>query len=148
MEIPKLFHVNNDAKTTDVALLISRLLIGITLFLASGLPKLAGLPSLFSPASSQDVLAGLLTGATAYATFAVGICTLLVVVGLATRYAALFVTISLLGTGLIVDHALTLNYFDPGHNSHPEAVYLYMTAFLALIFTGPGRFSIDRLISK
>jgi putative oxidoreductase len=148
MEIPKLFHVNHDAKTTDVALLISRLLIGITLFLFSGAPKLANLPNLFTSANNQDVASGLLTAATLYATFALGICTLLVVLGLATRYAALLVTISLAGTGLLIDHALTLNYFDPGHNSHPEIVYLYATAFLALIFTGPGRFSLDRLLSK
>ena len=148
MALPKLFQVNQNAKTTDVALLITRLLVGITLFLASGAPKLAQIPSILSPSADLAGLGGLAVPALIVSTFALGICTLLVVVGLATRYAALLITLSLAGTGLLIDHALRLNYLDPGHNSHPEVVWLYFTIALALVFTGPGRYSVDRLLSK
>ena len=79
-----------------------------------------------------------------YAAFALGICTLLVVLGLATRYAAFFTTISLAATFFLIDHSLSTNLLDPGHNSHPEVTWLYMSAFFAMIFTGPGRYSLDR----
>jgi len=148
MALPKLFQVNQNAKTTDVALLITRLLVGITLFLASGAPKLAHLSSNLGSTDDSLHLGGFFPAAVIIATLALGICTLLVVVGLATRYAALLITLSLAGTGLLVDHVLTLNYLDPGHNSHPEVVWLYFTIALALVFTGPGRYSVDRLLSK
>jgi putative oxidoreductase len=145
MALPKLFEVNDDSPTADVALLIMRFLIGLTLFNFSGAPKLFH----FSTQGDPLHLGGLAVPGMAFAAFALGLCTLLVLVGLATRYAALFTTISLAGTFFVIEHRLvTTNLLDPGHNSHPEVTYLYMVAFLALIFTGPGRYSLDRIFSK
>lgn len=146
MALPKLFHVNEDSRTTDVALLVIRLLAGSTLFLSSGAPKLFH----FSAQLVGDPLhaGALAVPAMVFAAFALGICTLLVLVGLATRYAALFTTLSLAATLFVIDHALTLNYLDPGHNSHPEATWLYLVTFLVLVFAGPGRISLDRILSK
>ena len=148
MALPKLFQVNEDSQSADVALLAIRLLAGLTLFVKSGAPKLFHLPTLLASNADSANLGVVAPAAELYAAFALGICTLLAAAGLATRYAAFFTAISLAGTGLLIDKALTLNYFDPGHNSHPEVVWLYMAAFIPLAIAGPGRFSLDRLFYK
>jgi putative oxidoreductase len=147
MALPKLFHVNDDAPTTDWALLIVRLIIGYNLFLNSGLNKLLHLSSMMrvDTLGIGDSLAG---PAMVYAAFALGICPLLVFFGLATRYAAFFSMVSLAATGIFVDHVFTLNYLDPGHNSHPEIVWLFFSMYLVVVFTGPGRFSLDGILSQ
>jgi putative oxidoreductase len=148
MALPKLFQVNEDSPTADVALLAIRILAGLTLFVSSGAPKLFHLPSLLATNFDPLKVGALAAPALIYAVFALGICTLLVLVGLATRYAALFTTVSLAGTFFLIDHSVPTNLLDPGHNSHPEVMWLYMMAYFALIFTGPGRYSLDRILSK
>ena len=98
----------------------------------------------------QKVLAGdfgfpdpLGVGATAsliLAAFAEFVCALLVVVGLQTRWSAIPVVMTMLVAALIV-HA-----GDPwGEKEH---ALIFATAFLALVFTGGGRFSIDALFRR
>lgn len=147
MAIPKLFQVNEDSPTTDWALLILRIIIGYNLFLNSGLPKLFH-PSAVLGLDALGVGNSLAGPAMIYAMFALGICPVLVFLGLATRYAAFFAMISLAATGIFIDRFFTLNYLDPGHNSHPEVIWLFFSAYLAVIFTGPGRYSLDRIFSK
>ena len=144
MAIPKLFQVNHDSPAADAALLAMRIIVGLTLFACSGAPKLFHLGNLLSSGSDPLKLGAVAPAAMVYAAFALGICTLLVVLGLVTRYAAFFTTISLAATFFLIDHSLSTNLLDPGHNSHPEVTWLYMSAFFAMIFTGPGRYSLDR----
>jgi len=148
MAIPKLFQVNHDSPAADAALLAMRIIVGLTLFAYSGAPKLFHLGSLLSSGSDPLKLGAGAPVAMIYAAFALGICTLLVVLGLATRYAAFFTTVSLAATFFLIDHSLSTNLLDPGHNSHPEVTWLYMSAFFAMTFTGPGRYSLDRYISE
>jgi putative oxidoreductase len=148
MALPKLFQVNHDSPAADAALLAMRIIVGLTLFAYSGAPKLFHLGSLLSPGSDPLKLGAGAPVAMIYAAFALGICTLLVVLGLATRYAAFFTTVSLAATFFLIDHSLSTNLLDPGHNSHPEVTWLYMSAFFAMTFTGPGRYSLDRYISE
>lgn len=146
MALPKLFLVNRDSKTADLALLVIRILAGLTLFVNSGVPKLFHLSS----ALSEDPLhiGALAAAAMIYAAFALGVCTLLVLVGLATRYAALFATISLAGTFFLIDRSLSANLFDPGHGSHGEIIWLYLAEYIGLVIAGPGRYSLDHFLSR
>jgi putative oxidoreductase len=148
MTLRKLFLVNEDSQTADAALLAMRIIIGLTLFSCSGAPKLFHLAVLLSSGADPLGVGALAPLAMLYAAFSLGICTLLVVVGFATRFAALCSSISLAGTFFLIDHSLSTNLLDPGHNSHPEVTWLYMAAYFALIFTGPGRYSLDRIVSK
>jgi putative oxidoreductase len=66
-----------------------------------------------------------------------GICSLLLVIGFATRWAALYCTI-VLGTAFVAVHHLALSGPRSG-----ELPYLYVGAALTIFFAGPGRFSID-----
>jgi putative oxidoreductase len=148
MSLPKLFQVNDDSPAADMALLAMRIIVGLTLFDCSGAPKLFHLPALISSGTDPLGLGALAPASKIFAAFALGICTLLVVVGLTTRYAAFFTTISLAGTFFVIDHSLSTNLLDPGHNTHPEVTWLYMSAYFALLFTGPGRYSLDKIFSR
>ena len=67
------------------------------------------------------------------------VCTILVVLGLATRWASLFIFANVLVAWVFVHH---LEFFGKSAD-HGELTVLYIGAFLALALTGPGRFSLD-----
>jgi putative oxidoreductase len=66
-----------------------------------------------------------------------GICSVLVLIGLATRPASAVILTNLLEAFFLVHHAAFLS------DGHVELVAIYMTVFTTLVFTGPGRFSVD-----
>lgn len=76
----------------------------------------------------------------ALAAFAEGICTILVALGIRTRWAAVPVIITMLVAGFI-QHAA-----DPWRRK--ELAFLYAACFVAILILGPGRFSLDALIGK
>lgn len=70
-------------------------------------------------------------------------CAMLVMIGLATRLAAIPVVFAM-GVAAFVVHAE-----DPwtmGAGASKEPALLYLLPFLALVFTGAGRLSVDALI--
>jgi putative oxidoreductase len=76
----------------------------------------------------------------AFALLSDGICSVLVFIGLATRPAAAVILINLLVAFFFVHHAAFIS------NGHVELVALYIIIFATLLFTGPGRFSVDSRI--
>ena len=72
------------------------------------------------------------------AIFAEVFCAIAVMLGLFTRLAVIPLIITMAVAGLVV-HAN-----DPWPK--PEMALLYMTAFLTLLFTGPGKLSVDRML--
>lgn len=132
----KIIHVNKTAITTDIALLVAR--IGIAaLMLTHGIPKLMTLvsgatvqfPSLMglSPELSQGL-----------AVFSEVFCSLLILVGFATRVATIPLIITMLvAVGYI--HAA-----DPFARQEPGLQYLLV--YIVLLFAGSGRYSIDYLL--
>ena len=79
-----------------------------------------------------------------FATLSDGICTLLIIVGFATRWAALvcFINISV---ALVFVHHFVI--FGP-QGDHGELMLLYLAAMATLILAGAGRYSIDRLMDE
>lgn len=80
------------------------------------------------------------TASLALAVFGEFVCPLLVMAGLATRLAAVPTVVTMAVAAFVV-HAN-----DPwtmGAGASKEPALLYLIPFLALIFTGPGRFAID-----
>jgi putative oxidoreductase len=130
----------------DLGRLVLRLMIFSPLFLKHGTEKLFSFgPTLQHFRDPQRVLDPLHMGVVPtliIATFADGICSLLVIVGLGTRWAALFAFGNLFVVWALVDHFITIRKgLNPG-----EPVLLYMGGCLAVFFLGAGKFSLDALI--
>jgi putative oxidoreductase len=135
-----LFATDTASVSTSYGLLVLRL-AGLSLFLKHGWEKLSGYSTMvqhFPDPIHVGAHAGL-----AFALLSDGICSVLVLIGLATRPAAVVILINLLVAFSFVHHAA---YFS---NPHVELVVLLLLIFATLLFTGPGRFSVDaRLETK
>ena len=83
------------------------------------------------------------------------VCSILVIIGLGTRFAAVPIVFAM-GVAAFVAHANdpwtmgeAFTRFQAKEIQTPfgkEPALLFMVAFLTLVFTGPGRFSLDSLI--
>ena len=135
----KLFSVNETAATsTHVALLLAR--IGIAaLMLTHGFPKLQ---LLFSDAAIQfpSVMGMSAQTSLALTVFAEVICSILVLVGFATRLAAIPLAITMLVAVLLIHAA------DPFSAKEPALKYLLV--YLVLLFAGSGKYSVDYLLQR
>jgi putative oxidoreductase len=80
------------------------------------------------------------TTSLAFDIFAEFVCAVLVLLGLCTRFAVVPLMIAM-GTALFTAHKGDV--FGAG-----EKAALYLIAYSAILFTGPGRLSLDRLIAK
>jgi putative oxidoreductase len=74
------------------------------------------------------------------------VCSLLVMIGLATRFAALPIVFAM-GVAAFVVHANDPWTMGQGPASKEPAL-LFLLAFLTLVFTGAGKFSADGLICR
>lgn len=127
-------------RNTDLGLLILRLFIGGLVVHLHGWGKIAYL-------SAEDVQFadpfGL--GARVSLGMAMGaevVGALMVLLGLAARWGALTLVVSMT-TAFIVAHGAKLQ--GPGNG---ELAFAYMVAFLAILFAGAGRYSVDHLLSS
>ena len=127
----------------DVGLLILRLLAGAGLFLKHGWEKpmhfaamAAHFPDPIHLGPTPSLIVALVSDV---------ICSVLTMVGLATRWAALFVV---LNVGVAWSMVHRFGFFTGPDADHGELCFLYLAVFLALAFTGAGRFSLDALIAR
>lgn len=132
----KNFLVSESKSVKDFGLLIIRVVSGLVLLYGHGYSKMI---KLFS---GQEIKfgdpIGLGTELSFYlVVFAEGICAILLILGLFTRYAAIILTFNFCIIFLV--HAV----FNKDGFKHLELIYLYTSAFFALIFAGPGKYSLD-----
>ena len=135
MSLKGLLTADTGGLATSIGLFLLRVFAGLSLFLKHGLEKLGGYSTMV-----QHFPDPIHIGAHASLAFALlsdGICSLLVILGVATRLAALIILINVGTAFLLVHHAA---FFS---NRNVELVALYAIIFAAIVFTGPGRFSID-----
>lgn len=132
----KLFRVDQETTATHFALLIARVGIG-SLMLVHGLPKMAmlfsGDPIQFPPMLGMSAQLSL-----GLAVFAEVICSVLLIAGLATRFATIPLIITML-VALIFVHAA-----DPVTKQEPALHYLLV--YVVLLFAGAGKYSVDALL--
>jgi putative oxidoreductase len=127
---------------TDFGLLVLRVFAFLPLFLKHGTEKLFRFSQM-----AHHFPNPLHIGAVPSLTFAMvsdGICSVLLILGLATRWAALIPFINIFVAWAFVHHFVL---FGP-QGDHGEVIVLYLAAAAALFFTGAGRFSLDRLIAS
>jgi len=129
----------------DVALLLLRIGIGTNLFLRHGVEKIHGfsIPAHFS----NDIGIGE-TPTFLIAFFGDAICSLLLVLGIGTRWIAMYY-FCLISVAWGVRHHFM--YWDtPGHHlsgDHGELIVCYLLFMVLLFLTGPGRYSVDAWIA-
>ena len=125
-------------QNNDLGLLITRLGMGGMMLFAHGLPKLIHFtdkmdrfPSLFGLPSS--VVLGL-------AVFSEVFCAAAIMLGVFTRYAAVPLAMTMLIAAFVI------------HGSDPwkkqEFALLYAVPFIAMFFTGGGKYSLENFLGK
>jgi putative oxidoreductase len=140
MPIKNALATETSGISTSIGLLVLRTCAGLSLFLKHGLEKLTGY-SIMVQHFPDPIHIGA-HASLAFALLSDGICSVLVVLGLATRPAAAVICVNLLTAFFFVHHAA---FFS---NGHVELVWVYIAVFAGLLITGPGRLSIDAHLSR
>ena len=131
-----LFGSGETSQATDVGLLVLRLGIGLTMALAHGLGKLPPSEGFVQATAGMGFpLPAVFAWAAALSEFLGG---LLIAVGLLTRPAALALAFTM-AVARFVQHGS-----DPFGDG--ELALVYLVAALALVFTGAGRYALDRVL--
>jgi putative oxidoreductase len=131
----KFLHLNFLPRSADLALLVLRLVFGLSLLLLHGWGKLMAFSSTTS--TFPDPLGIGHLPSLILAILGEVVCSSLVVVGLFTRFAALGSLITM-GVAFFLVHGHRL-----AGQSNGELAMVYGTVFLALFFAGGGRFAVD-----
>ena len=121
---------------TDFGLLVLRLFAGLLMMFPHGLSKLTGFPEKVSTfADPLGLGPGLSLTLVVFAEF---FCAAAVVLGFMTRFALIPLIINMAVIAFVV------------HGDDPwakkEFALLFGAPYLALLFTGPGRFSLDAML--
>ncbi len=122
----------------SIGKLILRLAFGGSMLFSHGIPKLQAWSE--KSATFPDPIGVGNEVSFALIIFAEAFCAGLVVLGGLTRFALIPLIISM-ATAFFVIHGV-----DPFNVK--ELSFLYLTAFTALFFIGPGRLSVDSLIAR
>ena len=142
MNIHSLFAVNRNSLGTNLGLFFIRVAFGLSLFLKHGVEKITGFNRM-----AQDFPDPFHIGARlslSVATVSDVVAAVLVIVGLAARPSAFFIVCNILVAWLFFHHAM----FFGEQSDHGEVCVLYICAFSAVVMCGPGRYSIDALLSS
>jgi putative oxidoreductase len=124
---------------TDAGLLLLRIGTGLILFMRHGWEKVSRL-SLSNPNFPDPLHIGHSTS-WILAMLSDGILSLLLIFGVGTRWIALYSFLEIFVAWAFVHHFTFLGKV-PGAD-HGELIALYLSAFLALMVAGPGRYSVD-----
>ncbi len=135
------FCTKNCKNGNDIGLLILRLVFAIVLLYGHGFEKLG---VIFSGQEIQFMNPiGIGAKLSFYlASFAEGICAILLLLGLFTRFSALVLTLNFIV--IFIFHAFMVGDGFP----ILEPRFFYLFSFIALIFTGGGKFSLDYLLLR
>ena len=138
--LKKCFTPGNDSRCTNLALLVLRVWLGVVMLANHGFDKL----STFGEKSSNfpDPLRVGHAVSLALVVFAEFFCSLLLIIGLLTRFGAFVLAFNLTVAFIVVHH---------GGLSGPhsgELAFIYLAGYLALLIAGAGRYSADGLLFK
>ncbi|HBJ88115.1 MAG TPA: DoxX family protein [Verrucomicrobiales bacterium] len=133
----KLLKLSFLPKSPDYGLLILRVALGFSMLLLHGRGKMLNFSA---TAETMNGLLGLPGNVNAgLAIFAEVVCSALLIAGLFTRFAALMLAATM-GVAFFVQHKSNL-VAGPGSG---ELAMVYLIAYVTLLFTGGGKFAVDR----
>lgn len=120
----------------ELGLLILRVWLGLTMMINHGIPKMMHFKE--SMKDFPDPLGVGMNVSLGLTVFAEVLCSALLVVGFLTRPAALVLSIAM-GTAFLIVHKASLAV----QTGSGELAFMYLAGYVALLFAGPGRYSID-----
>jgi putative oxidoreductase len=131
----KIFAPGDDSGCTHFALLLLRVWLGVTMLSNHGYEKL----TTFSQKAGgfPDPLGVGHATSLALVVFAEFFCSLLLILGLLTRLGALALAFTM-AVAFFKVHKGALSGAHSG-----ELAFIYLAGYVALLFAGPGRFSVD-----
>jgi putative oxidoreductase len=125
----------------DAGLLVLRICTCLSLFLKHGTEKLFTF-SQMAQHFPDPIHIGTVPSLIA-AMIGDGICTLLIIAGFATRWAALWSFMSIFVAWAFVHHFM---FFPKPGGDHGELIVVYLAGLLAIFVAGPGRYSLDSFL--
>ncbi|HET7625539.1 MAG TPA: DoxX family protein [Verrucomicrobiae bacterium] len=137
----RIFAPASNSVTANIALLVLRVWLGVTLFANHGLSKLTGF-SKMSPFFADTIHLGNGPLTLGLVVFAEVGCATLLTLGLLSRFAA-FVLIINFSVAFFVHHKMALSGANSG-----ELAFIYLAVVVSLLIAGPGRISADAMIFK
>ena len=120
----------------DLALLVLRVWLGLDLFFKHGIEKVAHFSRMAAHFPDPVHIGPRLS--LMFALLSDAICSLLVVLGLGTRWAALIIVINLAVAFTLVHH------FAVSGPHSGELPLVLLGGFIAVLIAGAGRYSVDR----
>lgn len=136
--IKKLFHPGTYPREINLVLLFLRITIGIFM-LTHGISKFMALVG-NDPIQFVDPIGIGQSASLALAVFAEAFCSILLIFGIATRFAVIPLLTTMLVAVLIVHSADAFQV--------KEMALLYLSVFISILIAGAGKISIDNLIYK
>lgn len=135
VRVTRVFVPGNDSLMASFGLLLLRLWLGGAMLLLHGWDKI----SHFSGYAKEfpdplHIGHGVSLG---LAVFAETVCSLLLLIGLVTRFASAILVINMVVAFTLI-HQLALSGEHSG-----ELAFIYLAGYVALLVAGPGRFSAD-----
>ena len=134
----KLFAIGTTDNKTSIALLLLRLVAGLTMAFSHGLGKMENyskaidsFPDPFGIGSQLSVI---------LAIFAELFCGIFIAVGFATRFTVIPLIITM-ATAFFIIHG-------GDAFGDKEMSFIYLAMYLVIFIVGPGKYSVDKLISK
>ena len=136
--INNIFNPGSYPNNVNIALLILRVVIGVFM-LTHGWGKMENLFS-GEPIQFPDPMGVGATVSLALAVFSEVLCSILLIIGLGTRFAAIPLLVTMLVAAFIV-------HLNDGFGKQ-EFALLYGVIYLTITIIGPGKYSLDYLIFK
>lgn len=143
------FLLDEDKKglLSDAGLLVTRVSAGLMMLLGYGIGKIENFDGIVQGFDGLLGLPGIVNAV--LVVFAEVVCAVLLACGAVTRFAAGLLS----ATMAVAAYEHLINRGDPvfatsAENGSAEPAVIFGIVFLVFIFTGPGKFSVDRLLEK
>ncbi len=123
-------------RSADLALLVLRIWLGVSMLWLHGWGKLLGL--IDGTSKFPDILGIGATPALVLTIFAELLCSALLVIGLWTRLAAFFLVVTM-SVAFFIAHGAKLSGQGNG-----ELAFIYLAGYVVILIAGAGRLSADK----
>lgn len=137
----KLLKLDFLPTTPDCGLLLLRIWLGLSMFLIHGLAKFQNFSA--TVAKFHDAM-GIPKVFGAAAVLSESACAILLIIGLATRWAAGFLAVTMAVAFIKVHHMV----LTQGNPQSGELAFLYLGGFVAILLAGGGKFSVDAKVLR